>query len=102
MKKKRIRYFVKAVILALTVNVTVVTSYGMQMIDGTMSQASIIAYGAIKKIGTVDDGVTSLRIRSSIDTSSTANVITKVDAGFQFDVLEEVESGSWYRIGFEF
>lgn len=41
----------------------------------------VTAY-AQEKTGTVNAGVTGLRIRSSTDTSSTANVITKVSGGF--------------------
>lgn len=45
----------------------------------------VTAY-AQEKTGTVNAGVTGLRIRSSTDTSSTANVITKVSGGFHFEV----------------
>lgn len=53
--------------------------------------------------GTVDAGVTGLRIRTSTDTSNTSNVITKVSGGFRFDILDTVKTSDtyeWYYVGF--
>lgn len=62
----------------------------------------VTAY-AQEKTGTVNAGVTGLRIRSSTDTSSTANVITKVSGGFHFEILDTVQTSdtyAWYQVGF--
>lgn len=55
--------------------------------------------------GTVNAGVTALRVRTSTDTSSTANVITKVDGGQKFDILDTIKVSSnysWYKVGFTY
>lgn len=60
-------------------------------------------YADTGKTGTVDAGVTGLRIRTSTDTSSTANVITKVSGGFRFEILDTVytsDTYAWYHVGF--
>lgn len=60
-------------------------------------------YADTGKTGTVDAGVTGLRIRTSTDTSSTANVITKVSGGFHFNILDTVytsDTYAWYHVGF--
>ncbi|MBO5459944.1 MAG: hypothetical protein J5981_06840, partial [Lachnospira sp.] len=60
-------------------------------------------YADTGKTGTVNAGVTGLRIRTSTDTSSTANVITKVSGGFHFNILDTVytsDTYAWYHVGF--
>lgn len=60
-------------------------------------------YAEVQMTGKISPGVTGVRIRTSTDTSNTSNVITKVNAGFSFDILETVQTSdvyAWYRIGF--
>ena len=86
-KRKRLLTKMKAACLAvvLTAQIQPVTAYAQE------------------KTGTVNAGVTGLRIRSSTDTSSTANVITKVSGGFHFEILDTVQTSdtyAWYQVGF--
>lgn len=88
----------KAVFLATVVAVAGITAYAALA-------GPVEAYADTQRTGRVDDGVTSLRVRSSTDTSSTANVITKVNGGFEFDILDTVQTSdtyAWYYVGFYF
>ncbi len=52
---------------------------------------------------TVKEGVTGVRIRSSIDTSSTANVIASVNGGLKLEILETIKVSDtyiWYKVNF--
>lgn len=69
----------------------------------TALRLPVAAYAETGRTGTVDAGVTGLRIRTSTDTSGTANVITKVSGGFHFDILDTVQTSdtyAWYYVGF--
>lgn len=95
---KRMKSRVKAAFLAMMVAVAGVSVYASLT-------APVSAYADTQRTGTVDAGVTNLRVRSSTDTSSTANVITKVNGGFQFDILDTVQTSdtyAWYYVGFYF
>lgn len=55
------------------------------------------------KTGTVKPGTTSVRIRTSTDTSNTSNVITMVDGGFPLEILDTVKTSDtyvWYKVAF--
>ena len=69
-KRKRLLTKMKAACLAVVMCVSTLPVLTAQI-------QPVTAY-AQEKTGTVNAGVTGLRIRSSTDTSSTANVITKV------------------------
>lgn len=95
---KKMTKRLKAVFLATVVAVAGITAYAA--LTGPVE-----AYADTQRTGRVDDGVTNLRIRSSTDTSSTANVITKVNGGFEFDILDTVQTSdtyAWYYVGFYF
>ena len=103
-KSKRLNNYIKKAkglgvgITAMTMATSMVT---LTMLGAYALSSSInIAYAAQKQVGVVNDGITSLRIRTSTDTSSTSNVITRVNGGFTFEVLDTVNGGSWYHIGF--
>jgi beta-N-acetylglucosaminidase len=94
---KYTKYFfrrTKAAFLSLLVLIVTVAGY----ID-----RPVTAFAEDTVTGTVDAGVTNLRIRSSTDTSNTSNVITKVNAGFKMDILDTVQTSdtyAWYYVGF--
>lgn len=93
--KKRMFTRIKALFLAAAVCVMPVSGW-----ETLLQPMTVYAEG---KTGTVDAGVTGLRIRTSTDTSSTANVITKVSGGFRFDILDTVQTSdtyAWYHVGF--
>ena len=74
-------------------------------IQGTEVQSTEEASTAANVIqtGTVKSGAKNVRIRTSPDTSSTANVITKVNAGFKLDILDTVKVSDtyiWYKVAF--
>ena len=81
-KRKRLLTKMKAACLAVVMCVSTLPVLTAQI-------QPVTAY-AQEKTGTVNAGVTGLRIRSSTDTSSTANVITKVSGGFHFEILDTV------------
>lgn len=94
-KRKRLLTKMKAACLAAVMCVSTLPVLTAQI-------QPVTAY-AQEKTGTVNAGVTGLRIRSSTDTSSTANVITKVSGGFHFDILDTVQTSdtyAWYQVGF--
>lgn len=89
---------VKAVLLAIIVCTFVLMSYSVFSSVKDVSAQSQVT-------GTVNAGVTNLRVRTSTDTSSTKNVITKVNGGQKFDILETVNTSdtyAWYKVGFNF
>ena len=94
-KRKRLLTKMKAACLAVVMCVSTLPVLTAQI-------QPVTAY-AQEKTGTVNAGVTGLRIRSSTDTSSTANVITKVSGGFHFEILDTVQTSdtyAWYQVGF--
>jgi len=64
-----------------------------------VANARTKAYGANSVIayGHVTDGVTNLRFRSSMDTSNTSNVITKVNGGKTMDIYGTESDSSNYE-----
>lgn len=65
----------------------------------------VSAEDSIINKGYISAGVTQVRVRTSIDTSSTANVIVEVNAGFRFDIYgsEYATNGyEWYSVGFTY
>lgn len=87
-----------------------VTAAGMAvvmlvMLGATLGLLSnpVTAQAASKQTGIVTIGTTNLRIRSSTDTSNNNNVITRVNGGFQLDILDKVSTSDtydWYHVGF--
>ena len=77
-KRKRLLTKMKAACLAVVMCVST--------LPVLTAQIQPVTTYAQEKTGTVNAGVTGLRIRSSTDTSSTANVITKVSGGFHFEI----------------
>ena len=91
-KRKRLLTKMKAACLAAVMCVSTLPVLTAQI-------QPVTAY-AQEKTGTVNAGVTGLRVCSSTDTSGTANVITKVSGGFHFDILDTVQTSdtyAWYR-----
>lgn len=87
---------IRALFLAVILCAVAISGYTSLVLPVTV-------YAETGKTGTVDAGVTGLRIRTSTDTSSTANVITKVSGGFRFDILDTVQTSdtyAWYYVGF--
>ena len=98
MKHKRYNYALRMKVLFLVV---VICMAGISVYAA--SAGPIPAMAGTQVTGTVNTGVTGLRVRTSTDTSSTANVITKVDGGFKFDILDTVNTSgtyAWYHVGF--
>ena len=92
-KRKRLLTKMKAACLAAVMCVSTLPVLTAQI-------QPVTAY-AQEKTGTVNAGVTGLRVRSSTDTSGTANVITKVSGGFHFDILDTVQTSdtyAWYQL----
>lgn len=89
-RNKRTKAFLLAVIFCMTYLFTFV-----------LYIRPLTAYAATT--GTVNG--TSVRVRTSTDTSSTANVITKLNSPAQVTILDTVnptDAYAWYKIGFDY